>query len=432
MWIDVDTVKPLDPDLNFAADAEAARKWVTRLATEMGPRGTDEGTKHALDNMINTWADQWLAEIETDRLNALTTVDGLVGQTSAKEQQLRITRDSAVARLREAEENHSLLRRSLTDGLVPTSGGTAEGDGRGIAATARLRSLPAGTPGSRYIDTTLIVGGRPLAKLVEFVVLLLAAGADVVAFYTALSIGLNTPTHLLYLLVAGFTAVALLLSHACGRVCRDLSQGAPGAHRLVLYVCLAGWAGLGIAAFLARLLLGEESSGPSFGGSGTADEMDSSAVLVTAILFAALYLGTGTAAAVVAYWNHNSLANAYAVSERRLAHARQAAAKEIHRYEKVVGEFRQRYNEWWRTEKNHVAARAKRLALAEELKQLARQRMAAAAQDPATTDGLFTEDWYHTERPLSPYRELPKSTAAYEPTQGTSPDLHYSTHNHRS
>ncbi|WP_431886650.1 hypothetical protein [Micromonospora wenchangensis] len=260
-------------------------------------------------------------------------------------------------------------------------------------------------PGGRYVDTALFTGrpGTLLGGLAETVVLVLAAGADVAAFYNSLSDGLDEATYLLYMLVAGFTAVALLLAHACGRIYRDLDQRAPGARRLTLYVCLAGWALLGIAAFVSRLLLADADRASGLGAS-VDYEQEALKAQVLAILFLALYIGTGTAAAVVAYWNHNSPAHAYHRSNRRLAWARWFAKRRVGAHEKILSQHRQRYNEWARAEAAHAAARAKRLALAEELKQLARQRMAAAGQDPATTDGLFAPDRYGAPTP-SPYRE---------------------------
>ncbi|MEV6695353.1 hypothetical protein AB0M35_28185 [Micromonospora sp. NPDC051196] len=271
------------------------------------------------------------------------------------------------------------------------------------APATNTLSPPSSMPGGRYVDTTLFTGraGTPLGRVAEAGALLLAAGADVAAFYSALADGLNAPESMLYLLVAGFTAVSLLLAHACGRIYRDLDQRAPGARSAALYVCLAGWSLLGVAAFVARLLLADEASGGSFGGFDNA-EQDSQTVLVLALLFLALYFATGAAAAVVAYWNHNSLAHAYQRSSRLLARAEKLAEKRIEAHEKILAKYRQRYNEWERTEDAHSAARAKRLALAEELKQLARQRMAAAGQDPATTDGLFEPDRHSP--PSSPYR----------------------------
>ncbi|MEU7934838.1 hypothetical protein [Micromonospora echinofusca] len=271
-----------------------------------------------------------------------------------------------------------------------------------------------------YVDTTLITGsaGGWTRRVLEPVVLLLAAAADVAAFYDVLSSSLDTPTHLLYLLVAGFTVVALLLAHGCGESYRDLSQGAPQSRRAVFLVCLVGWAGLGVAAFVSRLLLADEQSAGGFDAGGQSTEGASNVVM--AILFAALYLGTGSAAAVVAYWNHNSLRRAYAASRKQLDRAGKAAARQAGRHESVLAVHRQRYNEWWRTEAAHAAARQARLALAAELKELARHRMAASAQDPAATDGLFTTDRHPPAAP-SPYRErtAPDGSSASSDTDAT-------------
>lgn len=117
----LDAPKPLDPDPHHDRDAEAFRRQIVRLVAEMAPRGTDEGTGEALDNMINEWADGWLADIETERLNALTVVDALVGEATPRQERLRAARESSLAQLRLAEENHRLVRALLAGGIVPAS-----------------------------------------------------------------------------------------------------------------------------------------------------------------------------------------------------------------------------------------------------------------------------------------------------------------------
>ncbi|MFG3557841.1 hypothetical protein ACGGAQ_26015 [Micromonospora sp. NPDC047557] len=109
----IDAPKPVDPDPQYERDAHLSREQVSRLVAEMAPRGTDEGTGHVLDNMINYWADGWLADIETERLNALTVVDALVGQVAPKEHRRRLTCDAAMEQLRLAQENHDLIRDLL-------------------------------------------------------------------------------------------------------------------------------------------------------------------------------------------------------------------------------------------------------------------------------------------------------------------------------
>ncbi|MEV6695354.1 hypothetical protein AB0M35_28190 [Micromonospora sp. NPDC051196] len=117
----VDAPKPLDPDPHHQRDAQAVHRQIVQLVAEMAPRGTDEGTGTALDNMINYWADGWLADIETERLNALTVVDALVGETTPRQERLRAARESALDRLQLAKENHELVRALMAGGIGPVS-----------------------------------------------------------------------------------------------------------------------------------------------------------------------------------------------------------------------------------------------------------------------------------------------------------------------
>ncbi|MEU7934837.1 hypothetical protein [Micromonospora echinofusca] len=109
----LDAFKPVDPDAHLPRDAEAARERVIALVSQMQPRGTDEGTGHALDKMIDDWADRWLAEIEPERLNALTVVDALVGQVTPDELRLRMSCEAAGRRFERARRDHDLAYRLL-------------------------------------------------------------------------------------------------------------------------------------------------------------------------------------------------------------------------------------------------------------------------------------------------------------------------------
>lgn len=123
----IDAPKPLDPDPQHERDASAARERVSRLVAELAPRGTDEGTGAALDNMINYWADGWLADIETERLNALTVVDALVGEVMPRQERLRVACEGALDQLRLAQENHELARTLLAGEPGPVDRRIREG-----------------------------------------------------------------------------------------------------------------------------------------------------------------------------------------------------------------------------------------------------------------------------------------------------------------
>ena len=112
--------------------------------------------------------------------------------------------------------------------------------------------------------------------------------------------------------------------------------------------------------------------------------------LLAALLFLALYLATGTVAAIAGYLRHNTAAKQYAVTLRTRASAgegRRLQRGRPRRWPKqtmvALDEERRRRAEGW------LKAQEEWQAIARRLKQEARLRLAAAAQDPSTTDAYF-------------------------------------------
>ena len=103
----------------------------------------------------------------------------------------------------------------------------------------------------------------------------------------------------------------------------------------------------------------------------------------------ALYLATGTVAAIAGYLRHNTAAKQYAVTLRTRASAAKVAASSaadlaLARQTMVaLEEERRRRAEGW------VKAQEEWQAIARRLKQEARLRLASAAQNPSTTDAYF-------------------------------------------
>src|SRR5262249_60962755 len=45
-------------------DEAAVRMEIERSVNGLAPQGVDEATGHTLDNLVNSWADQWVADVQ--------------------------------------------------------------------------------------------------------------------------------------------------------------------------------------------------------------------------------------------------------------------------------------------------------------------------------------------------------------------------------
>jgi hypothetical protein len=236
---------------------------------------------------------------------------------------------------------------------------------------------------------------RPLNGALYLGVLAVAAGIDIATFYQVLALVMkNVPDEVVWLGVIGFTATALALAHTIGvriRERKDMGDRALGAS---VWLCGVVWLFVGITAFVVRLV----GTLPS-GSNGTTIVEDGQAIapaitgadspMLAALLFLALYTATGTLAGVAGYLRHNTSAKAYRTSLRTRASASKQAAQTMadvtlaRKIKIALDEERQRREETW------VKTQEEWAAIARRLKQEARLRLAAAAQDPTTTDAYF-------------------------------------------
>ena len=100
--------------------------------------------------------------------------------------------------------------------------------------------------------------GRMAGEIVYLIALAVTAGADVAAFDQVLSIILRAAgPMIIWVAVAGFTAMSLTIAHFAGRMLRDRKAGhGPGSRRAV-WLLLVPWALLGLAALIARLIVAQ-------------------------------------------------------------------------------------------------------------------------------------------------------------------------------
>jgi hypothetical protein len=195
-------------------------------------------------------------------------------------------------------------------------------------------------------------------------------------------------------MVIGLTVIALTLAHFAGRLARDVTAGYGTATWKQVFACAIPWAVLGLAAFAVRLLVADSSGGTSLDGTVVGgDGVDQSTRQISgAVLFLALYVGSGTVAAVGEYLSRNPLRAGYRRALRAHSRALDRLARSQPPYELALQTYRQRARIRAREEANWQAARELRLAQADELKRYAAVLIAAQAQDPSVTDAMTLPD----------------------------------------
>lgn len=347
------------------------------------PAAVDEALGHVLDNMINARTDQWIAQVNSEYAQHLAGLKFDMNHA-----------DSTVAQERS-------LQSPDTHRVIETE--TA----RNVAAT-RLRGeheKPGWTePG--HADPTLLAG-RPRGGYLYLFALVIAAAADITAFYQVVLLVQGDLTQaLVIVLVIGFTGVSLILAHFTGTMLRDRRAGAKWIQSYKIITTISVWGLLGLLAFLVRLRSGSGSGGgyqlPGGSSSTSVSVSNPQGTLAGAAIFAGLYVATGVVAMIGSYLSHNPLRPAFvrAVREHRAAAERHAISVRRLRLAEAEREFFA----------DHIQAAGRvrdeaekvRHALAAELKQQARLELAKRMQNASATDAFLEDD----ARPYT-YRPFP-------------------------
>ena len=304
-----------------------------------------------------------------------------------------------------------------------------------------------GGRGTVHGDLSQMAAPPRMSGLLYYGVLAVAAGIDIATFYQVLALVMrNVPDQVVWLGVVGFTVTALSLAHTMGVRARDrIDEGGRTLGSASVWLLFVIWLFVGLTAFVVRL-----TAAPPSSSAGTSIVEDGQQIIaplaradnpmLAALLFLALYLATGTVAAIAGYLRHNSAAKRYAVTMRDRASAAKMAASSAadlalaQQTRVALEEERRRRAEGWQK------AQEEWQAIARRLKQEARLRLAAAAQDPSTTDAYFVPP-QPTGGPVSgapisgmpvsgmPVSGMPAPTSgppgypppSYRPAQGYSP-----------
>lgn len=362
-------------------DAAAETTWVVELASALVP-AVDEALAKPLDNVINARADQWIAQVLSEFERYLAKMKYALGRAEAN-----VTQETQ-------------LQPPDTHRVVETE--TARN-----SAAIRLRGDQEKSawaePG--HADPTLLAG-RSRSGYLYVAALVVAASADIVAFYQVVQlVAGNLTSRQVLILVVGFTAIALILAHYIGWMLRDRKAGAKWIQLFMIILVAVVWIGLGGLAFWVRL---KSNSGGSSGfqlpgtSSSSSAQPNGQGTLPGAAMFAGLYAGSGAVAFIGGYLRSNPLSAAFmrAVrAHRRAAEARALSARRLRLAEAEAEFFANQITAAERVRDEAIQARH---ALAAELKQRARVEFAKRLRDASATDAFFDED----ARPYT-YRPFP-------------------------
>jgi len=107
-----------------AASQDAARQRVEDLIARLQPGGLDDSNRDVLNNLINAWTDQQLAELDHDRDERLAVADALVGAAAAEVARYKPRYEADAARVTQAtavlaDMYEQLTGRKATDQVAP-------------------------------------------------------------------------------------------------------------------------------------------------------------------------------------------------------------------------------------------------------------------------------------------------------------------------
>ncbi|MDD7940831.1 hypothetical protein PHK61_20625 [Actinomycetospora lutea] len=297
-----------------------------------------------------------------------------------------------------------------------------------------------------YRDATLMIN-RSREDHLALVIVLLAIGGDIAAFYVVLARVFRGSPLLIAVGTVGFAAAAVGLAHLVGQGLARRRCGDPRASLVLTVLAAVTWLALGAAAFYTRLMTPSSSSsggfgsggsggggfgsggsgGGGFGSGGSGGGLGGSSgglgdveltALLPALLFGALFLASGMAAMIATFVSFNPVASALRRAERRMREATERERASRAELERAREALRQQENERAREDQRWRAARQQVTAEMLELQNYARTLMASKKADPSVTDGLTGSSPFPLFTPASevvPGEEAPPGMRADVP-----------------
>jgi hypothetical protein len=368
---------PVDPPLAPRLPVREARDAVHKAVTEMNDRGAlDAGNGDVLDAWIDSLRPQWIAHHVMASTDSEAAAQLAVGEYEAAAAAAQVRADA-----KKGERDHT--QRLLTifeQRLVAPNEAPAMDH-----ADRRRRPRPS-------LDA--LEGLKPQRgwKVISFLLLALATAGDLASFYITLAGMTGQEAWMVWLLTVALTAAAVGVMHVVGRTARNLREGQGGLGRTALVLMTVGWVVLGAAAFFVRTQVEAPTAStgaPVFGAEGSAAASGDDPLL-SAILLAALYVGSGILAFYIGFSDHHPRMASYlqlradlVKQQEEAAQAEQAAIDAQRRFETAQAEVA-------RTTGRTAAAEASVVAEIAELKELVRIHVAGLLGEPAATNNLTT------------------------------------------
>lgn len=119
-----------------------------------------------------------------------------------------------------------------------------------------------------YRDATLLIN-RSREDHLALVIVLLAIGGDIAAFYVVLARVFRGSPLLIAVGTVGFAAAAVGLAHLVGQGLARRRCGDPRASPVLTVLAAVTWFSLGAAAFYTRLMTPSSTSSGGFGSGGS-------------------------------------------------------------------------------------------------------------------------------------------------------------------
>ena len=367
---------PSDPQLSPRMSVREARDAVYKVVTETNARGAlDAGNGDAFDAWIDSLRPQWIAHhvmAGTDGEAAAQLAAGEYAATAAA------ARERAEAKKAEREHTRRLVGIFEKRLLAPNEESAIGHPDRRRRPRPSLDALEGLTPRRGW-------------QFVSVLLLLLAAGGDLASFYVTLAGMTGAQDYMVWILTVAFTAAAVGVMHMVGRTARNLREGQGGLGRPALALMTLGWIALGVAAFYVRTQVTpptSSNSGPTFGG--VAAKVPADDPLLSAMLLAALYIGSGILAYWIGFSDHHPRMTSYLRLRKDLSRQTDEAAQ---LEELAIQAERLRDNataELDRTARRSGAAEKAVHAEIAELKELVRIHIAGLLGEPAATNNLTT------------------------------------------
>lgn len=349
-----------------AVNEAADYAFVADLVERVAPHAVDEGTGPILDALLDHRTQEGCEQIEREYAQYVAWLPSASIATHAQ-----AARQAAISELYAGPTAAATVTASSS-----STSAAVEQDAPGFASHA-----------------------------VYWLGLLIAAGADVGAFYGVVALAFDSvaiPFGSLAVgaVAVGLTSVALIFAHGLGILLKTQRLGRPMASKPHIWLLSAAWLMLGVVTFVIRMHDPFSGSDQLMLDGATPPptpffEVDR---LPMAWLFLALYLASGIATAFVAYLHHGTrrhspgplrqwLTKRALDRQQNQAAMRSADAAEDREVARRIAATEERLLESApKIRDRYVAGRVQH---GEKLKQLARVLIAQKGQDPALTDALF-------------------------------------------